>query len=79
MINVIAMQGKVQSQLVFGGISFCWEESWILPLKSFGTAGEKSILLVGRVVGTMPGHAAGWKLGWLRGESTEQRLMTQEG
>lgn len=59
MINAIGMQGKVWSLLVLGGISFCWEGSHILPLKPSGTAEEKDLLLVGRVVGTMPGCAKG--------------------
>lgn len=41
----MAVQGKLWLQLMFGGISLCWEESQILPLKAFGTAEEKRVLL----------------------------------
>ena len=56
-INVMAMQGKVWSQLTFGGISFCWKKSQILPLNPFGTTEEKSVLL-GRKGG---GHYVHWR------------------
>lgn len=53
----MAVQGKVWSRVMFGGVSLCWEESQVLPLKPF-SATEERPCWAGGVVGVVSVGAA---------------------